>query len=341
MKKIFAVTAALAVCLTVTSCGEKNSLPEDTSAIEQYIEQAAETTQAEVTTTSETTVTTAAEKITTTITVIKPPMSAEEECLIELLDNLQNGKKDMWDFHNDYDFMNDFKVDNYSYTNRGNDIYDVVLACSESTCELFPNGTSYWVYDWKYDMRFIPKEREDSFLNHRDLWYDGEEPFRTAYLAAVDFSLFTGVFEADAEWFENYTDIDVHGFYHAYNPYVVINDYTEKKFYDVTPEEFAAAVKKLYNINMTTEQAYLMADESGFMIKGCGHGGTWHYDILAGYEETDTEIKVRVDYCGDVFFLYPAVESEYTFSKNADGSITLKKVEKIFDRGYEPASDGI
>ena len=159
MKKIFAVKAAIAVCLTTASCGGNNSLPEDTSAIEQYIERASETTQTEITTTSETTVTTTAEKITTTITeeitVIKPPMSAEEECLIELLDNLQNGKKDMWDFHNDYDFMNDFKVDSYSYTYRGN---DVVLTCSESTCELFPNGTSYWVYDWKYDMRFIPKE---------------------------------------------------------------------------------------------------------------------------------------------------------------------------------------
>ncbi|MDE7287922.1 MAG: hypothetical protein K2N71_00260 [Oscillospiraceae bacterium] len=330
MKKIFAVTAALVLCLTFTSCGGNNSLPEDTSAIEQYIEPAAETTQTEVTTTSETAVTTAAKKITTTITeevaVIKPPMSAEEECLIELLDNLQNGKKDMWDFHNNYDFMNDFKVDNYSYTNRGNDIYDVVLTCSESTCELFPNGTSYWVYDWKYDMRFIPKEREDSFLNHRDLWYGGEEPFRTAYLAAVDFSLFTGVFEADAEWFENHIENNVHGFYHAHTPDTFDTE-------EVPVEDLAKSVKKLYNININTD---------GLKTVSCaGHGGSWLYDMLAGYEESEEEMKVRVDYCGDVFYLYPTVESEYTFSKNEDGSITLQKVEKIFDRGYEPASDGI
>ncbi|MDE6594695.1 MAG: hypothetical protein K2K44_01640, partial [Oscillospiraceae bacterium] len=59
MKKIFALTAALAVCLTVTSCGGNNSLPEDTSAIEQYIEQAAETAQTEETTSETTEVTTA------------------------------------------------------------------------------------------------------------------------------------------------------------------------------------------------------------------------------------------------------------------------------------------
>lgn len=347
MKKIFAVTAAFAVCLTVTSCGVNNSLPEDTSATEQYIEQASETAQTEVTTTvtNKETTTVTTEKTTVTpaeeTTVTEQKYSAEEECLIKFLDYLQNGSDEAWWTINKYDFMDDFKIDSYSYVHRGDEVYDVKLTCSESTCELFPNGDSYWVYDWKFDMRFIPKEKEESFLTRSSLRYEGEEPFRTAYLAAVDFTLHTDVFEADEKWLENYTDIDVHGFYHAYNPYVVINDYAEKKFYDVTPEEFAAAVKKLYNINMTAEQAYLMADESGFMIKGCGHGGAWHYDMLAGYEETDTEIKVRVDYCGDNIYFYPVIESEYTFSKNADGSITLQNVEKIFDRGYDPEWDSV
>lgn len=66
MKRIFAVTAALAVCFTFTSCEDKNPLPEDTSAIEQYMEQASETAQTEVTTTSETAVTTVETTIITT-----------------------------------------------------------------------------------------------------------------------------------------------------------------------------------------------------------------------------------------------------------------------------------
>ena len=342
MKKIFALTAAMAVCLTVTSCGGNNSLPEDTSAIEQYIEQAAETTQTEeittMVTTEETTTVTPADE--TTVTERK--YSAEEEYLIEFLDHLQKGSDDAWWNINKYDFMDDFKIDSYSYVHRGDEVYDVKLTCSESTCELFPNGDSYWVYDWKFDMRFIPKEKEESFLTRSSLRYEGEEPFRTAYCAAVDFTLFTDAFEADEEWFESYTDIDVHGFYHAYNPYLTGHNSEAHEYYDVKPEEFSAAVKKLYNINMTTEQAQLMTDdESGFMLRSCGHGGTWYYDILAGYEETDTEIKVRVDYCGDYIYFYPVIESEYTFSKNADGTITLQKVEKIFDRGYEPARGSI
>ncbi|MDE6747328.1 MAG: hypothetical protein K2J72_11955, partial [Oscillospiraceae bacterium] len=59
MKKIFAFTAALGVCLTLTSCGRENSLPEDTSAIEQYIEQASETARTEETVAETTNVTTA------------------------------------------------------------------------------------------------------------------------------------------------------------------------------------------------------------------------------------------------------------------------------------------
>lgn len=60
MKKLFALTALLAVCLTVTSCGDKNSLSEDTAAAEQSTEQASEAAQSEETMT-ETTETTAAE----------------------------------------------------------------------------------------------------------------------------------------------------------------------------------------------------------------------------------------------------------------------------------------
>ncbi|MBD5139912.1 MAG: hypothetical protein HDT25_00635, partial [Ruminococcus sp.] len=60
-------------------------------------------------------------------------------------------------------------------------------------------------------------------------------------------------------------------------------------------------------------------------------------DNFAGYDETEDEVKVRVDYYGDELYLFVAVQSEYTFSKNADGTITLQKVEKIFDRGYKPA----
>ena len=328
MKKFF---IAMAVLLLLCGCEKSAEIPAESSGTSLSVTTEAKQTEGTTSVTAE-----------ETAAVTEQKRSAEEEVLIEFLESLQNGSDDAWWNINKYDFMDDFKIDSYSYVHRGDEVYDVKLTCSESTCDLFPNGDSYWVYDWKFDMRFIPKEKEESFLTNSSLRYDGEEPFRTAYRAAVDFTLFTNVFEADEEWFESYTDIAVHGFYHSYNPYLTGYNSEEYEYYDVTPEEFAAAVKKLYNINMTTEQAQLMADdESGFMVKSCGHGGAWYYDILAGYEETDTEIKVRIDYCGDYIYFYPVIESEYTFSKNADGTITLQKVEKIFDRGYKPARNSI
>ena len=94
----------------------------------------------------------------------------------------------------------------------------------------------------------------------------------------------------------------------------------------------------MYNINMTAEQAQSMTDETGFMRRSCGHGGSWLYHELAGYEEMGAEVKVTVNYYGDSLYFCPTIQSKYTFSKNEDGSITLQKVEKIFDRGYGLAS---
>lgn len=200
---------------------------------------------------------------------------------------------------------------------------------------------------------FIPAEREKAFNDADALDYpdyaDKDGTLYSAYHAAYDFSLLIGRYEADSEWFENF-DVSngeysaeqyVHWIYHAYNPYFVTYDSKTGEYYDVTPEEFTAAVKKMYNINITAEQARSMTDETGFMRKNCGHGGSWLYESFAGFDETEDEIKVRIDYYGDELYLYRDLQSEYTFSKNEDGSITLQKVEKLFDLGYNVASGSV
>lgn len=277
-----------------------------------------------------------------------------EELLLRFLERLQTGEGKFehgelgyGDPFEVYDFMDDFTLDDYSYAYRGDGIYDVTLTCSDSTADMFPNGDSDWVFKSSYQYYFMPAEREEDYkfsnTAYNPYYRSTDSILNSAYSAAVDFSKFTETYEADGDWFENFdiTETHVHRFYHAYNPYFVVYDRETDESYDVTTEEFAAAVKKLYNINMTAEQAQSMTDETGFMRKNCGHGGSWLYDILAGYEETDDEITVRVDYYGDEIYFYPVIESEYTFSKNADGSITLQKVEKIFDRGYGLASGSV
>lgn len=75
MRKFFAFMAAFAVCITVSSCGDKNTLHEDNSATEQYIAELSETLRTE-----ETTVTTTLKDVTETTekAETEPPSPLEE-----------------------------------------------------------------------------------------------------------------------------------------------------------------------------------------------------------------------------------------------------------------------
>lgn len=360
MKKFF---IAMAVILMLTAC-EKEQLIDETETTKQtdfMTVQTDETTTAAVSAVEPSQTTLAGlgeskteinemEETEETTAASEQENTEGEEVLLRFLECLQTGEGEPFEYIDPlgaYDFMDDFTLDDYSYAYRGDGIYDVTLTCSDSTADMFPNGDSDWVFKSSYQYYFMPAEREEDYkfsnTAYNPYYRSTDSILNSAYSAAVDFSKFTETYEADGDWFENFdiTETHVHRFYHAYNPYFVVYDRETDESYDVTTEEFAAAVKKLYNINMTAEQAQSMTDETGFMRKNCGHGGSWLYDILAGYEETDGEITVRVDYYGDEIYFYPVIESEYTFSKNADGSITLQKVEKIFDRGYGLASGSV
>lgn len=372
MKKIF-ISAILLAAILLTACEKEQLIDElvTTKQTEIMSVQTEGTTTAAVSAAEPSQTTFAglgenkAETSETTETE-ETAVSAEqentegEELLLRFLERLQTGEGKFehgelgyGDPFEAYDFMDNITLDDYNYKYRGDGIYDVTLNCSDSNNDMIPVGVSEWVFNSTYQTCFIPAEREENHNINMAFHmpdYDGTDSLiYSAYEAAVDFSMCAGAFEADSEWFESF-DISngeysaeqyVHWLYHAYNPYFTVYDYEKDVGYDVTPEEFAAAVKKLYNINMTAEQAQLMTDETGFMRKICGHGKSWYYHELANYEETDHEIKVTVNYYGDSLYFYPVTESEYTFSKNEDGTITLQKVEKIFDRGYGLASGTI
>lgn len=272
----------------------------------------------------------------------EPQIPEKEDYLIGFLSYLQNkgfaeDETNYFSFEQgedfgEYDFMDDFTLDSYSYSLRDDGLYDVTLTCSESACDMFPNGNSYWVYG----RGFYPAERENDITFPGDM-DDADEPLKTAFFAAESFTLASGEFEADEDRLANYSGANIHSFYHAYNPYM-----EKDETGGVYPEEYIRAVKKLYNIDIPEDSFdYLYEDDPIDDVKAfslCYHGASWLYDTFAGYEETDSEIKVLVDYYGDSMYFYPVIESEYTFSKNDDGTITLQKVEKIFDNGYSYAS---
>ncbi|MGN0675071.1 MAG: hypothetical protein ACI4KG_04930 [Oscillospiraceae bacterium] len=350
MKKLYTV---LALAMLLCGCTNKVGSITETTASETI---AATTAEAETVsetlteTKEETSVTTAEVTNAAEDTVTTPPedeFDENEKLMLRFMEYLQSGGKGYfeWSRLDHYDFMDDFTIDSYTYTRRNDVVYDITLTCSDSTCDMFPNGESQWVLNTNNygNITFVPAERADT--GYYGVQFDGDEKYIIPYNAAYDFTLYTGAFEADEEWFENYTDINVHGFYHASNPYVKMWEYDSENeeyiHYDVTPEEFATAVKTLYNVNITAKLASQMTDEDGFMTRMCGHGGSWLYHSPVSFTETDNEIKAVIDYYGDEFYFYPVVEVEYTFSKNEDGTITLQSAEKLFDKGYEVAGGSV
>ena len=345
MKKIYVL---LAVAMLLCGCTQNENSATETVASESVTAGIVTEQTTSVTTVPEAETETTAETFSETILTVtlesKQEYLPNEEWLLSFMEYLQSGCTTEYyylDQGNDfgkYDFMDDFTIESYTYSLLNDDgEYEVRLICSDSSCEMFPNGESLWYFG---NGVFCPLEKAEQINSRYD---DLDEPLKTAYYAAYDFSLYTRAFEFDKEWLENYTDIYVHGFYHAYNPYVTFSEDIdgETVLYDVTPEEFAAAVQKLYNINMTAEQAKSMIDDDGFMRRSCGHGMGWYYNRFVDYEETDSEVKVTIDYYGDELYFYPVIEVEYTFAKNDDGTITLQGAEKLFDRGYELASGSV
>ena len=321
----------MALLCGLCSCDNNNTETEQTES--QQVLSVTETSE-NVETTNSAETETASESETNESAMQNEEISFEEKRIMSFVEYLESGGEKEFLYYEQgnridvYDFMIDFCVEKCSYTQRSDGKYDLTITCSESNCEMFPVGDSYWIFDGGL---FYPANEERKIILPWEM-YDYDETLRTAFLAASEFSLWTKVYEADGIWFDTYEHTNPHDFYH--NNFYMETDEAG----GVTAEEYIRATKQLYNITIPKSSLdNVNKNEDGKVFASCVHGGTWNYTSLAGYEETDEELKVTVDFYGDELYFYPVIESEYTFSKNDDGTITLQRVEKLFDRGYEPA----
>ena len=337
MKKFAGIFLAAAILCGFCGCNSQSSAEADLTGSGTVLS-VTEASEAEKTTVSETEEN--SETVTESEAAAEPennepaePEKSYEEMFEEMrvkefAEFLENGGEKEFTYYDQgnridvYDFMKGFRADKCSYTKREDGNYDMVITCSESANEVFPEGDSYWIFGGGL---FYPAE-EDRII----YMYEGD--YNIAYGVAGIFSLYTHVYEADEAWFDTYEHMQPHDFYH-YNPYMETDEID-----GVTIEEHIRATKQLYNLTIP-ESAFdgVLKNNDGKVFEYCAHGGTWNYTSLKGYEETDSELKVTVDFYGDEYYFYPVIESEYTFSKNEDGTITLQRVKNIFDRGYGPA----
>ena len=339
MKKYAGILISAAVLWGMCGCdtNSQNSAEADLTGSETVLSVSESSeTSADVPETTETTLETAEteadEQLAFTITAEE--IEYEEQRVRAFAEFLESGGEKEFTYYEQgyridvYDFMKGFRADKCSYTKREDGNYDLVITCSESANEMFPEGDSYWIFG---EGLFYPAEESRIIYLYEG---DYSESLKTAYGAAWTFSLYTDVYEADGTWFDTYKHMSPHDFFH-YNPYME----TDENDGSVAIEEHIRATKQLYNLNIP-ESAFdgVLMNEDGKVFPNCAHGGTWNYTSLKAYEETDSELKVTVDFYGDELYFYPVIESEYTFSKNEDGTITLQRVEKLFDRGYAPAA---
>ncbi len=268
---------------------------------------------------------------------VEEDIGSYEQQFIDFMNSIvENSLDKSYPYIGFYDFWEDTVIDSYTYSSTyDRSGFKVTVSCSQSSCEIIPVGTSEWYYS--YYEKFIPWDSIQRFY-HSYYYFEKPNDYFSAYNAARYFTFMSDLFEADIETIKSCKP-DSHMLFHAFNPYyTLVND---EGPCDVTPEEFIAATKKLYNIDVTEEYMSDFIGDDGFMTTDCGHGAGWNLEILKSYTETDSEIRVTIDYYGDYYYFYPVIESEYTFSKNEDGTITLQNIEKIFDRGYEVASDAV
>ena len=60
------------------------------------------------------------------------------------------------------------------------------------------------------------------------------------------------------------------------------------------------------------------------------------FEIFTTDNETDeNEIMIELVFYGDEARFYPVKQSKYYFDINEDNSVTLRSVEKVFDKGYD------
>ena len=307
MKKYAGILLSAAIMCGMCGCdpNSRNSAEADMTGSETVLS-AEEASGTEVTAVQETTET-ASE---TEADEPAVPEKTDEESFYgmrvkELAEFLESGGEKDFTYYDQgnridvYDFMKGFRADKCSYTKREDGNYDIVITCSESANEVFPEGDSYWILG---EGGFYPAEESRTIYLYEG---DYDELLKIAYGTARVFSLYTDVYEADKTWFDTYEHMNPHDFYHS-NPYMETDEYG-----GVTVKEHIRATKQLYNITIPESAFDYLFErgrvEDGKVFSGCGHGGTWNYTSLEGYEETDSELKITVDFYGDEYYFYPVI----------------------------------
>ncbi len=238
----------------------------------------------------------------------------------------------------DYDFLKNITLSDYSFELLNSDDYEaqyaVTIDVSDSSDEYIPPEKSEWLLTIGYS---IPTGYVVSFYPadiYPEGWdggsiYDTFEEGSAMYEAAniaYNISFLAGIFDTNEtpldEWVPDETS--GHRFFHT-----IDLDYEN----GVTPEQLSEAVKKEYGLTLPADKINMKIDEDGFLPKDCAHGWIWTLYDIVNYSSDENEIMIELVFYGDEARFYPVKQSKYYFDINEDNSVSLRSVEKVFDKG--------
>lgn len=240
----------------------------------------------------------------------------------------------------DYDFLKDIKLNDYSFELLNSDDYEadyaVTIDVSESIDEYIPLGKSEWLLTIGYSIptgyvvNFYPADRYPEGFDGGsifDTFEEGSAMYEAANIA-YNISFLAGIFDTNETPLEEWVpdDSSGHRFFHT-----IDLDYEN----GVTPEQLSEAVKKEYGLTLPADKINMKIDEDGFLPKDCAHGWIWTLYDIVDYSSDENQIMIEPVFYGDEARFYPVKRSRYYFDINEDNSVSLRSVEKVFDKGYD------
>ena len=246
-----------------------------------------------------------------------------------------------------YSFFNDIKVDSYEITEE-NTIqygmqYKVKLNISESSCELFPVGTSRWILEVVNDLCCYIELFRPADINISRITFSEEK----------DAILFCYRFSAGFHCYKTINDFnqivpdnsDTKAFSYFCNSLIQFLpfDNDDVTGYEYKRDSIEIQAQRVLGITNVDFKKYLYYKELNDSLEFQYHGTLWVFSSLSSKEfDPDTkQYTIVIDYYSDTAYILKAKTMKYIVQENKDKSFTLLLTELMFDSGTDPLEGSI
>ncbi|MGN0641983.1 MAG: hypothetical protein ACI4JJ_02445 [Huintestinicola sp.] len=239
--------------------------------------------------------------------------------------------------------LENIKVESWSVVDEKYEDYryeaTVTLDISESSVDEVPVGTAdyLFIYTPGEDRAFLPLRRVGELDEERLLPYYGEEKEYLNFCNTFT-AYFSDLFLGDEVTDFSYPDLSPYGESYGeavFNAMICAKRYYPGLDYIMSYSDFDEALKRIYGFSADTlktkETGYYNTETDTVEIPGRGTYWVCGYLSDESYDEESQTRTITIDYYEDDFHLVRSQTYRYTVRENEDGSLTMMKMERIFN----------